>query len=267
MDLDINLPSDDLLAEIENQHANNQPFDQERLAELQHFADLGRLSAGLFHDLATPLNIVLLNLEELKIKSQLSNDQAIEELKIAIDRAFQGTQRMISFLQLAREHVQRKTVLSQFSINQQINQAISLFSQTAQNKRINIIFNRKNEVKYFGNATQLFQVISNLVSNAIDSYQKNSSPNLERKIIVSLKVQLGEVKIQVKDWGSGIKKEDQSNIFKPFFTTKSVEKGTGIGLYMSQEIIQKHFRGTIEFESRLIKQRQQTTFTLHLPKH
>jgi signal transduction histidine kinase len=235
-------------------------IEAQNLAELSQFAEFGRLSAGLLHDLATPLNIVLLNLEELKAQSLGMDADAYAELQTAINRAFDGTQRMVRFLQLARQHIQQKKVLSEFGLVQEIEQAVSLFQSTSISKSIKIEINKQHDIKYFGNSTQFFQVIMNLISNALDAYP----PGIRaKKVVISIAEEQTEILITVKDWGSGISEEDQSQIFEPLFTTKSGEQGTGIGLYVSREIIEAHFRGNLEFVSEL---GSGSTFTIHLPR-
>lgn len=259
MDLDTKLSSSDLLEELHFAEVTAEEDELSRLKELYHFADFGRLSAGLFHDLATPLNIVLLNLEEMKEKCDAIDDKEIAELRMSIDRAFHGTERMMRFLQLAREHVQQKKVLSMFSVNQEIRQAIEMISQTTAPKKISILFEEKDNVQLFGNSTQLFQVILNLLSNSRDAYEVSA----EKKISVSLRQHAQGIQIAVQDWGSGISKADQSNVFKPFFTTKAANKGSGIGLFISKDVIEKQFKGTLTFQS---TQGSGTTFTIDLPR-
>jgi|GEM_PF-1499486 len=235
-------------------------LEQQNLAELYQFADFGRLSAGLFHDLATPLNIVLLNLEELQEQCGGINDARIVEMQGAINRAFNGTQRMICFLQLARDQIQRKTILSEFSLNHEIRQVISLFDEASYSNSIKISVSKNKEINYFGNSTQFFKVIMNLLSNAHDSYPIDS---YRKKVLVSISEGDLEILITVQDWGRGMSDEDQTQIFEPLFSTKTESNGSGIGLFISREIIEKHFRGSISFVSSL---GHGTTFAIHLPR-
>ncbi len=235
-------------------------IEAQNLAELSQFAEFGRLSAGLLHDLATPLNIVLLNLEELKAQSLGMDNEDFAEFQTAINRAFDGTQRMVRFLQLARQHIQQKKVLSEFWLAQEIEQAVSLFKSKAVSKSIKIEINKQKDIKHFGNSTQFFQVMMNLISNALDAYPSNCQG---QKVVITIREETAEILITVQDWGCGMSEEDQSQIFEPLFTTKSGEQGTGIGLYVSREIIEAHFRGSLEFVS---KPGTGTTFTIHLPR-
>jgi C4-dicarboxylate-specific signal transduction histidine kinase len=95
----------------------------------------------------------------------------------------------------------------------------------------------------------LNQVITNLISNAIDAYEPET-PN-KREISVCVKKKRNAAEIIVQDFGSGIKKEFLSLIFQPFFTTKNFEKGIGIGLSICKDIIEKDFKGKITVTSQL----------------
>lgn len=258
MVLDIKLSNEELLSYFHQNETQSEEDEIARLTELYHFADFGRLSAGLFHDLATPLNVVLINLEQLKEKCENLDDEKIFELESAIDRAFNGTERMMRFLELARSQVQRKKILSMFSVNDEILQAIKMISETSDNE-LEINFSSNEEVNIFGNSTQLFQVILNLLSNSKDSYLKNSEL---KKILVSLNTSSKGCQIIVQDWGSGIKIEDQSKVFQPFFTTKLAKNGSGIGLFISRDVVQKQFKGKLSF----ISNESGTLFTIDLPR-
>ncbi|MCR4431272.1 MAG: ATP-binding protein [Tepidanaerobacteraceae bacterium] len=102
-------------------------------------------------------------------------------------------------------------------------------------------------------ADQLKQVFINIIQNAIDAMPAGGN------IYVGVYSKNKDVIIEIKDEGSGIKKEDEGNIFKPFFTTK--ENGTGLGLFISKRII-RSYRGTIEFKS---EEGHGATFIIKIP--
>lgn len=89
----------------------------------------------------------------------------------------------------------------------------------------------------------LSQVILNLLSNSKDALVQNHIA--EKHVIISLSLNENNIRIEVKDNGGGIKEEIQEKIFDPYFTTKHQFQGTGLGLYMSNQIVQNHFNGQI----------------------
>ena len=108
---------------------------------------------------------------------------------------------------------------------------------------------------------ELRQVISNLITNAIDASGHGG------KIIVRVREVSNDeagVRIEVEDCGSGIQLHDQQRIFEPFFTTKT-DVGTGLGLWVSRQIMEKH-GGKIEFRTSTDEGRSGTCFSVFLPR-
>jgi signal transduction histidine kinase len=112
-------------------------------------------------------------------------------------------------------------------------------------------------VDIFGLPGRLAQVVTNLVTNAIDA----SRPKGGGSIVLWLGPKAGQVELRVTDAGTGIPPEIMKRIFDPMFTTKPFGEGTGLGLSIVHDIVSSEFNGTIEVDSRL---GEGTTFTLHL---
>ncbi|MCW6035217.1 HAMP domain-containing histidine kinase [Spirulina subsalsa FACHB-351] len=112
---------------------------------------------------------------------------------------------------------------------------------------------------------QLNQVLMNLFSNAIDALTTVRLGQTDRKPTITItteKTQSNQIKITFSDTGDGIPEDILPQIFQPFFTTKSSEQGTGLGLSMSQEIITQNHKGTLTCESQI---GQGTTFFIEIP--
>ncbi len=97
---------------------------------------------------------------------------------------------------------------------------------------------------HIGNKNLLSQVILNLLGNAKDVLTAKDSEN--KSVLLSLKSNNTMLTISIKDNGGGISEDIINKIFDPYFTTKHQSQGTGLGLYMSKQIIQQYFNGTIE---------------------
>ena len=108
-----------------------------------------------------------------------------------------------------------------------------------------------------GDVNSLVQVINNMISNSIQSY--NGKPEQNIDLIVTRED--NNLVISVKDYGTGLPKEVKQKLFKEMVTTKG-KNGTGLGLYMSYSTIRAHFNGNITFES---KEGKGTTFIITLP--
>jgi signal transduction histidine kinase len=118
---------------------------------------------------------------------------------------------------------------------------------------------RSRPVRAVGIADRLAQVVTNLVTNAIDAMESNGGG----RVTVSVESNAGEIRLAVSDTGCGIPADSLTRIFDPLFTTKPVGKGTGLGLTIIHDIIHGDFGGKIEVESTV---GQGTTFTVCLPE-
>ncbi len=227
----------------------------EKLMQLYRFAEFGRLSSGLFHELVAPLNVISLNLEQARRNSE--HIQIQEKLYSSLNRAQIGTERIESYLRAARKQIQTQDISQEFSLNDEIKQVIQMLTYKASHEDIKIIYESQSEVKLFGNPLKFNQLVTNIISNGIDSYDKIDHEN--NKIKITMNKSKGSVIISIQDWGSGIPASIIPKIYDPLFTTKSFEKGTGIGLALCKDIVEKEFKGSIEVIS---KEGAGTTFTL-----
>jgi two-component system NtrC family sensor kinase len=154
---------------------------------------------------------------------------------------------------------QTQTYTEKVDINRVVEDALRVLHN--QYKHLNIIIVRHFEQglpPVIGNFANLGQVFINIINNAIQSLTE-----VKGKIILTTRHNRGKnrVVIECRDTGKGIPAEIQKDIFKPFFTTKEVGQGIGLGLYLSHEIIRKH-NGTISVES---EYGNGSTFTIELP--
>jgi signal transduction histidine kinase len=228
----------------------------EKIAQLYRFAEFGKLSSGIFHDLINPLTSVALNVTRL---DEGRNSQTAET-KHLVQNAITASKRMEEFLAAVRKQIQAQDLETLFSVNHEIEQAIQLLNYSAREKGISIIFSAKEDIQTYGNPLKFHQIALNLISNAIDSY---STHNTDRTIKIEAKLHKNSISVSVSDNGSGILPEILPKIFDPFFTTKPTHKGSGLGLSTTKEIIEKDFRGQVTVFSTPEKG---STFTITLPQ-
>ncbi len=210
-----------------------------RLQELTKAAEFGRLSQGLFHDLMTPLTSVILHTDKLK------NDA---DAKHSIEKAIDASRRMAEYAKDMRKSLAHEDEVRSLNLKEEIRAIEHLFTYRLRHENIKLDINISEDIQWFGNPLKFRQILSNLISNAIDSYE-----NIERKegkqIIVSITKKIDKLTLVVSDNGCGIPAEFHSKIFDPFYTTKSIEKGTGIGLATVKTLVEKDLNGTIKVES------------------
>jgi two-component system C4-dicarboxylate transport sensor histidine kinase DctB len=231
-----------------------------QIKEMEHvyrFAEFGRMASGLFHDLVEPLNLVSLNLDMLNEKNEELKQQEIKRL---VERAVIGTKRLEKFVIAARKQMQNQEVLQVFSLKNEINQIIEILLYKAQKAHVKVAFIAEKDIATFGNPIKFNHVITNLIINALDSY--DSEIKRDKRIEIVLQESNKHAKLNIHDWGIGIPTNNLSRIFDPFFTTKNINKGTGIGLVICQNIINNDFEGIIEVDS---NKKTGTNFTITFP--
>ena len=146
-----------------------------------------------------------------------------------------------------------------FSIEELVKRVNILMRHELKNAlvNLNVGMNVDPAIELNGNINSLVQVINNMISNAIQSY--NGEPN--KNIEMNFTQEKNELIIEIRDFGPGLPKEVKEKLFKEMITTKG-KNGTGLGLFMSYSNIRAHFNGNITFES---EDGKGTAFFIHLP--
>ena len=267
---------------------------QRQILQQEKLASVGRLAAGIAHELNTPIQYVGDNLRALSdyfddLASLLNNyrefvhaaksgtpnpesidkleaaeqarelDYIIEDVPKAIEQGLEGVQRVSHIVRAMKDfsHVDRGR-LSAIDINHTIQSTLTV---------------ARNEYKYvadietdFGElpavecyANEISQVLLNLLVNAAHAI---SDTGTHGTITIRTRLIDDQVAITFADTGTGIPKDICQNIFDPFFTTKEVGKGTGQGLYISHQIVADKHKGSLTFETQAGKG---TTFFIRIP--
>ncbi|MBL6973967.1 MAG: ATP-binding protein, partial [Sulfurimonas sp.] len=127
------------------------------------------------------------------------------------------------------------------------------------NLKMQIIYDDKHKVMIETYENEMVQIILNIINNTIDAFIENEIQNA--KVYIDLEENEDSVVIVIKDNAGGIDEENISKIFEPYFSTKG-KNGTGLGLYMCQMIVEKHFKGEI----RVASSKDETTFEVEIAK-
>jgi len=226
---------------------------QAQLIQTEKMASLGQLVAGIAHEINNPMAFVLNNLftverlldrigPEAEPHLSPAGQQKFAKMRLRLSEMGEGLDRVKSLVLNLRtfsrlDEGELKTIDLPESIN-----SVLLLLKHRLNGRIRIEKNYRAESKLYCYAGRLNQVIMNLVANAMDSIEG------EGTITISTFDDEQEIRISIRDTGTGIPEAIRTRIFDPFFTTKPVGKGTGLGLAISYGIVQDH-HGSIEVKS------------------
>lgn len=211
----------------------DQTIQSEKLAEV------GRLSAGIAHEINNPLAMVAYATELLKREEPLSNFQKemLEKIELEVERLKTLTGGLLSFSS-SRDTQNRIT-----NLNDLIHDVLKLLRFELQRKSIEINTDLGEIPVVTVDPNKIKQVIINLVINAAHAMQGQG--RIKVSTCIGAK---GLLELIVEDSGPGIAPDMQEEVFAPFFTTKPEGEGTGLGLYICQNIIREH-GGTIVLES------------------
>lgn len=224
----------------------------ENMLDLQRFAEFGRLSATLLHEIANPLTSVSLNLDQLKDNKNHSK---------IIDRAREGLSHMEQYVEAARRQLRNQSEIRLFDVAAEIERVINLVEAKAHSQQVEIQLDLRPGLHLKGDSIRFTHIISNLMTNAIDAYEGVVSD--EQKVVKISATQVKQnVEITVHDFGRGIKKDQLGHVFDAFYTTKESLRGTGIGLAITKQAVEEAFKGTIEADS---DKKLGTIFTVKLP--
>jgi len=235
---------------------------QAQLLHSEKMASLGRLVAGVAHELNNPISFVLGNVHALsryserlrsyiaavhagesaqalaELRSKLRIEHLLADLPSLIEGTLEGAQRTADIVNglkrfSAMDPEERRPV----DLNQVVERAIHWVAKGAPH-RFDVSWEPGLPCMVAGSAGQLQQVVMNLMQNAVDAAMGSShgSPALT----ITVEAQAPHALLRVRDNGPGVAPENLSRIFDPFFTTKPVGKGTGLGLSISYGIVEQH---------------------------
>ncbi|GCL62524.1 sensor histidine kinase [Pseudaquabacterium pictum] len=256
---------------------------QQQLLHSEKMASLGRLVAGVAHELNNPISFVLGNVhalrkyterlrayldaihqaapadEQAKLRARLRIDHLLDDLPSLMEGTLEGAQRTADIVQgLKRFSAMDRGERVRTDLNTVVERAIHWVSKGTA-RHLQVHWQPGAPCWVLGQAGQLLQVLMNLVQNGYDAALADSAA--QPQVWIDIRSDSGTVRLTVSDNGSGIQPEHLSQVFDPFFTTKPVGAGTGLGLSISYGIVEQH-GGRLQAANR---PGGGATFTLELP--
>lgn len=219
----------------QNRQKDNMLFQQSKMASM------GEMIENIAHQWRQPLSFISTSASGIKLNKEYDTltDELLNE---AVDNIMNSTKFLSNTIDDFRDFYRVDKIKEKFNIKDVLNKTLKLTSSRFTNRAIKVIEDCE-DVTILGFENELVQVFINILNNARDVLEK--LPYEERFIFVTIKKIENEAYISLKDNANGIEPTILEKIFDPYFTTKGSDKGTGIGLFMSREIIEKHFHGKI----------------------
>ena len=219
------------------------------LVQSEKLSSLGRMSAGIVHEVNNPLNYSKIAIHTLKsFKSSISEDERDDYMEVISD-AEEGLIRVIGIITDLRSFTRGDTAAMDYiNVAAFVESARKLSSSTLADVEVDIDIDPKLEIE--GNERQLCQLLINFFQNAIRAIEVKEAKLGPFQGKLSLKAESGVVGVSLimRDNGCGISAEDIDRIFEPFFTKNDVGEGMGLGLSICHRILDQH-RAKIEVES------------------
>ncbi|MFC1562690.1 nitrogen regulation protein NR(II) [candidate division KSB1 bacterium] len=231
----------------------NQKRIEQQLIQSEKLTGIGRLAAGVAHELNNPLSSIL-GFSGLMLESVDEDNPLYEFLTDIIESANQSKKIVTGLLEYSRQSV---SITDSHNIIKVIDKVVSLVKHTLKLKEINVIVDNEEDLpKVKVDMQKTIQAFLNIITNAIDVMADGGT-----LFIKTEKESDKHISVSFRDTGIGIPEENLNKIFDPFFTTKEVGMGTGLGLSICLGIIE-HQNGKIDVESEPGKG---TTFKISLP--
>uniref|UniRef100_UPI0040472B4D transporter substrate-binding domain-containing protein n=1 Tax=Aliarcobacter sp. TaxID=2321116 RepID=UPI0040472B4D len=217
------------------------------LNQQSKMAAMGEMIENIAHQWRQPLSVISTVATGTKLKKDLGilSDEEFYETMEIINKS---SQHLSSTIDDFRNFFSDEKEIVSFNINIPIEKVLYLISSKLKNRNITVI-KKSEEIYVEGLENEFLQVILNIINNAMDALEDKK--DIDKYIFINIYKEGEYIILKIKDNAGGIEDEIINRVFEPYFTTKHKSQGTGIGLYMSLEIIKKHMLGVLSVSNKI----------------
>jgi len=230
-----------------NQQVEKLDLKDEQLLQQSKLAQMGEMMGMIAHQWRQPLNAISATGINLSL---LSSMEMLDDEKVQKNASFiqEQTQKMSATIDTFMNFVKPSKVSKAFKLSNTLDSIMQIMGAQLINHNLKVTIKLENDdISVVGHEDLLEQVIINILSNTRDAFENLEIADKNININIYMKEDFPVVSIE--DNAGGINKDIRDKIFNPYFTTKEQGKGTGIGLYMSLDIMRKSFKGDLEYEA------------------
>lgn len=239
-----------------NTDVTAQKRSEEALRRTEKLAATGRLAASIAHEINNPLE-ALTNLVYLARKNPANSESYLAMADQELDHIAEITKHTLGFYRDTSTPVR-------VDIAEVLGEVVALYSRKIQFKNVEVKERFEAKGRVPGYPGELRQIFANLIANAIEAMEQNGHLTIRTSDVRSEASGNGKgVRVSLMDDGCGIDRQQMAKIFEPFYTTKK-DVGTGLGLWLTQNLVDKH-HGRIQVRSRVSPSKSWTLFSVFLP--
>lgn len=225
--------------------------EQDKLIHNQaKVAAVGEMLKNISHQWKQPLSVITTVASSMKFTYELDNKLSKEELMDNCERILLNGNYLAKTINDFSSYFENNTEKKErVVLKDSFNKIFNLLKDIYSNENIIPVITIEESLTIKINENLLIQAVLNILNNSHDAFEINSINKEMRFIFIDLNTKDSKVIINIKDSAGGIKEDSIDKIFEPYFTTKHQSLGTGIGLYMTHQIISKHLNGTIRVKN------------------
>jgi C4-dicarboxylate-specific signal transduction histidine kinase len=228
----------------------NQAFlneeERQKVVQSSKLAMLGEVSAGIAHEISQPLTAIKLAAQNIELMIETPEGPPVDKLQSKVERILSSVERSVKIVQSMRVlSRQSDGAQAPFNVKEAVGEATSIVQHKLTAASVRLSVDIPESLIAHGRRLEFSQVVLNAVSNSIDAIQsakgKNSGSKSDRSPEVEIRSRLetdGSVTLTIRDTGPGVPKHLLDKVMDPFFTTKDVGKGTGLGLALCKRMME-----------------------------
>jgi len=218
-------------------------------------ASMGEMMENIAHQWRQPLNAISISASSILVSQDLGISDE-EDMKEQLEAIIESTEFLSNTIMDFQNFLKDNKNCIQFTLKDVVMKVLKLIDGNLKKNQITVRFLYEEDIDMVGLENELMQVVLNIINNAKDALVEKHIENSDRVILIQISksIDLEEGIVEIQDSAGGIPKKIIDKIFEPYFTTKHKSQGTGLGLYMTHQMVIEHMKGKIEVENKKFSQ-------------